>query len=81
MRNLLACRTGDGYCDDSLLSPSEQKAVADVKRQRNGLACEVNDYSCDRSVSGNSSNRLTGSSGGGVTGKAGIRLSMSIQRD
>jgi hypothetical protein len=37
----LACKTGSGYCNDSLLSPSEAKEVADAKHQRNILACET----------------------------------------
>ena len=49
-RNLLACRSGDGYCDDSLLSPSDSREVATAQRQRNALACEAEDETCDRSA-------------------------------
>jgi hypothetical protein len=48
-RNLLACKTGDGYCDHSLLSPRDSREVADVRHQRNNLACEADDETCERS--------------------------------
>ena len=46
----LACKTGSVSCDDSLLTRSEVKEIADVRRQRDALACEVGDFSCDRSL-------------------------------
>ncbi len=49
LRQSLACKSGDGYCDDSLLSPSDSREVADVRRQRNNLACEADDETCERS--------------------------------
>jgi len=48
-RNLLACKTGSGYCDESLLSPADERDVAFAQRQRNALACGAEDITCDRS--------------------------------
>lgn len=50
LRDLLACKTGSGFCNDSLLNPSELKDVTEAKRQRNALACEAGEISCDRSL-------------------------------
>jgi hypothetical protein len=49
-RNLLACKTGDGYCDSSLVSSSDEKAVANAKRERNKIACETGFGLCDPSL-------------------------------
>jgi len=32
-RNLLACKIGEGYCRDSLLSPDEAKEVAEARER------------------------------------------------
>jgi len=49
-KNLLACKTGNGYCDSSLLSPLDAKEVDVIQRHLNALACEAEDFTCDQSL-------------------------------
>lgn len=49
-RNFLACKSSDGYCDDSLLNPAQKKEVAEAKREHDLLACEANDITCNASL-------------------------------
>jgi len=46
-KNLLACRTGDGYCDDSPLSSADAKQVDEDKHLRNALASNPSTVTAD----------------------------------
>lgn len=49
-RNLLACETGIGICDKSLLTSSETEKVADIEKEQNQLNCETGAETCEYSL-------------------------------